>query len=59
MYTVLHKIMGITHLYVSRMLPIPSSLEVAINWDNMDPSRKLVNMALRFLPFWNLVSEPT
>ncbi len=54
-----HEIIGVTHFYVSRALPIFSRLKVAVKRDNMDLFRGLVKMALRFLPFWNLVSKPS
>ncbi len=59
MICVLYEIIGVTHFYVSRALPIFSRLTMAIKKNNTDLSRELVEMALRFLPFWNLVSMPT
>ncbi len=56
---VLYEIIGVTHFYVSRALPIFSRLTMAIKKNNTDLSRELVEIALKFLPFWNLVSMPT
>ncbi len=56
---VLYEIIGVTHFYVSRALPIISRFGIAVDRDNMDLFREHVKMALRFLPFWNLVSKPT
>ncbi len=56
---VLYEIIGETHFYISRALPIFSRLKVVVKRDNMDLFREYVEMALKFLPFWNLVSKPT
>ncbi len=59
MICVLYEIIGVTHFYVSRALLIFSRLTMAIKKNNTDLSRELVEIALKFLPFWNLVSMPT